>query len=205
MEKVILIGYGGHAESVVDSIQQLDKYEIVGYTDRAPSKKKILYPYLGDDNMLQELFDKGIKHAVICVGYLGESYIRDMLYDKVKKIGYQLPIIVDKTAILSKSSSIGEGSYIGKGAVVNAKSKIGKMCIINTRAVIEHENEIGDFSHVSVNAVLCGNVFVADHVFIGANSTIMQGKNIQSDSIIGAGSVILNHVPGKMHVYGLWK
>lgn len=205
MDKIILIGYGGHAESMADSIRQLETYEIVGYTDKEPLDKTYDYPYLGDDSVLQSLFDKGIRYAAICIGYLGESYIRDDLYRMVKKIGYQLPAIIDKTAILANNRAIGEGSFIGKGVVVNARSSIGKMCIINTRAIIEHENQIGDFSHVSVNAVLCGNVSVADHVFIGANSTVIQGKKIQANSQIGAGSVVLDDVPENTKVYGLWK
>lgn len=205
MDKIILIGYGGHAESVADSIRQLKKYEIIGYTDKTPIDKIFDYPYLGDDSVLQSIYDKGIRYAAICVGYLGESNVRDNLYKMVKKIGYQLPTIVYKTAILADHISIGEGSFIGKGAVVNAGSDIGKMCIVNTRAIIEHENQIGDFSHVSVNAVLCGNVSVADHVFVGANSTIIQGKKISSDSRIGAGSIVLDDVPEKTKVYGLWK
>lgn len=205
MDKIILIGYGGHAESMADSIRQLETYEIVGYTDKEPLDKMYDYPYLGDDSVLQSFFDKGIRYAAICIGYLGESYIRDDLYRMVKKIGYQLPAIIDKTAILANNRAVGEGSFIGKGAVVNARSSIGKMCIINTRAIIEHENQIGDFSHVSVNAVLCGNVSVADHVFIGANSTVIQGKRIQANSQIGAGSVVLDDVPENTKVYGLWK
>lgn len=31
MEKIILIGAGGHAKSVVDSIEQAAEYEIVGF------------------------------------------------------------------------------------------------------------------------------------------------------------------------------
>ena len=39
MDKIILIGYGGHAESMADSIQQSHQFEIVGYTDSSPAKK----------------------------------------------------------------------------------------------------------------------------------------------------------------------
>ena len=45
MDKIILIGYGGHAESVADSIRQLKKYEIIGYTDKTPIDKIFDYPY----------------------------------------------------------------------------------------------------------------------------------------------------------------
>ena len=33
MEKIVIVGFGGHARSVADSIIRQGKYEIVGYTD----------------------------------------------------------------------------------------------------------------------------------------------------------------------------
>ena len=202
MRKIVLIGYGGHAESIADSIRQAGEYEVTGYTDLSPAQAD--YPYLGNDDALSDIFSKGVGCAAICIGYLGNSDIRDRLYKRVKKIGFQLPAIIDKTAILADDICIEEGSYVGKGAIVNAKSKIGKMCIINSGAVVEHETQIGDFSHVSVKAVLCGNVTVADHVFVGANATIVQGIQLCRYSCIGAGTVVLKDLPEHEKVYGIW-
>lgn len=202
MKKMVVIGYGGHAESVIDSIRQRRKYEIVGYTDKCEKNTK--YPYLGSDDVLHDLFEKGIRYAAICVGYLGKSNVRDTLYRAAKNIGFQLPVIIDKTAILADNVLIGEGSYIGKGVIVNAGSTIGRMCIINSGAVIEHQNKIGDFTHVSVNTVLCGNVSIEDHTFIGANATIIQELNIHAHSMIGAGAIVLKDVPEKKNIYGVW-
>lgn len=204
MKKIVLIGYGGHAESVADSIKQAGEYEIVGYTDGCKKNQATEYSYIGSDDMLHEILDKGIECAAICVGYLGNSSIRDRLYQLVKDIGFQLPSIIDKTAILSADTVVGEGSYIGKGAIINAKSKVGKMCIVNSGAVIEHESKVGDFSHVSVKAVLCGRVMLEDHVFVGANATVVQGINIYTNSTIGAGTIILKDVPENRTVYGIW-
>ena len=204
MQKIVLIGYGGHAESVADSIAQAGIYEIVGYTDSKRADSAVEYPYLGKDDILADIYREGVKCAAICIGYLGESDVRDRLYQKAKGIGFHLPCIVDKTAVLAANTLIEEGSYVGKGAIVNSKSRIGKMCIINSGAVIEHGDQVGDFSHISVGAIVCGNVTVGDHVFIGANATVIQGLNIQAYSSIGAGAVILKDVPNNAKVYGIW-
>lgn len=204
MKGIVLIGYGGHASSVADSIRQQGVYEIIGYTDKEPPKEKTDYPYLGTDHMLKDVFGKGVVCAAIGVGYLGGLNVRDMLYKMAKDLGFQLPPIIDRTAILADNIRVGEGTYIGKGAIINAKSSIGKMCIINSGAIVEHESQVKEFSHVSVKAVLCGNVKVEDHAFIGANATVIQGIRIGGYSKIGAGSTILKNVPKKMTVYGIW-
>lgn len=201
MEKIIILGGGGHALSVADSIIKGKNYEIVGYTD--VTDVHIPLRYLGTDEVLESLYEKRILNAAIAVGYLGKSSIRDRLYDMAKQIGFQLPQVIDPSAVVSDSADVGEGVFIGKNAVVNAGAKIGKMCIINTGAIIEHNSRIGEYSHIAVGATLCGDVCVGDHVFVGANATIIQEVDIGMNTIIGAGSVVVGNVPDNSRVVGL--
>lgn len=188
MKDILIVGYGGHAKSIIDSIERQCKYRIVGYVDI--ESKDTPYPYLGTDAELQKIYNMGIENAVVGIGYMGKGNVREKLYKKLKEIGFSLPIIIDSSAIVSDKVSIGEGTFVGKGAVVNAEAVVGKMVIINTKAVIEHECKIGDFCHVAVSAVLCGQVEVEASAFIGANATIIQCKKIESRKLIPAGMTI---------------
>lgn len=188
MEDIIIVGYGGHAKSVIDCIERQRKYNIIGYTDEIDRKER--YPYLGTDDVLQEYYNCGVQNVAICIGYLGKGNIREVLYEKIKKIGYQLPIIVDPSAIISRTAEIAEGTFVGKGAIINAEAKIGKMSIINTKALIEHECIIADFVHVAVGSVLCGQVKVGKAAFIGANATVIQCRQINERKIIPAGMTV---------------
>lgn len=189
MEDIILVGYGGHAKSVADSIMRNGQYNIVGYTDMVPAEGAP-YTYLGNDDVLQNWFNCGVRNAVVCLGYLGKGDIRERLYKKLKSIGYKLPVIIDPSAIISSNSKIGEGTFVGKGAIVNAESEIGKMCIVNTKALIEHECKIEDFSHIAVGAVLCGQVRVGKAAFVGANATVIQCRIINEHQLVPAGVVV---------------
>lgn len=188
MEDIILVGYGGHAKSVADCIKRQNKYNIIGYTDIKDNKSE--YRYLGSDERLQEIFDSGIKNAVISLGYLGKGTIREQLYSELKQIGFKLPVIVDPSAIVSESSIVEEGTFIGKNAIINAEARVGKCCIINTRAIVEHECVINDFTHISVGTVLCGQVTVGRACLIGANSTIIQCISVPDNFIVPAGEVV---------------
>lgn len=190
MEDIILIGYGGHAKSVIDSIENAGKYNIIGYTDKAESNSK--YEYLGNDDVLKRYYEQGIKNAVICIGYLGKNNVREHIYQCLKDIGYTLPVIIDPTANISKNVTVGEGTFIGKNVVINSDANIGKMCIINTSAIVEHECNVGDFSHISVGTVLCGQVYVGKAAFVGANATVIQCRKIDEKQIVPAGAVIRN-------------
>lgn len=202
-EKILLLGMGGHAKSVVDSIESDDYYEIIGFVD---NKKTGLgyknYPILGTDKELEVYYKKGIKNAFITIGFMGKGTIRDSIYYQLKKIGYQLPIIIDKTAICASDIKIEEGTFIGKKAVVNSGVKIEKMVIINSGAIIEHECHIEAFSHIAVGGVLCGNCHIGKHTLIGANATVIQERKIGEDVIIGAGSVVIRNIPSNSIAYG---
>lgn len=188
MKDIILIGYGGHGKSVADVIESTNQYHIYGYTDVVDHNNE--YKYLGTDAELPALLEQGIKQAFLCIGYLGKGNLRERLVKDLKKIGFSFPIIIDKTATVSKNVQIGEGTFIGKQAIINRDAIIGQHCIINTGAIIEHECIINDYVHVAVGAVCCGQVKVGEAAFIGANSTVIQCQNIEDRRIIPAGVVV---------------
>ncbi len=63
MEDVIILGFGGHAKSVADSILKTGKYNIIGYTDIQKSKSQ--FKYLGTDDELESLYRQGIQNAAL--------------------------------------------------------------------------------------------------------------------------------------------
>lgn len=203
MEKIILLGFGGHARSVADSIEKTGKYQIIGYTDEKKTYPDNGYAYLGSDEELARIYESGIHLAFVTVGQLGTGRTRHMLYERLKQIGFELPVIIDPSAIVADHVVIEEGTYVGKGTIVNSNSHIGKMCIINTGALCEHDNVIGDFCHIAVRAVSSGMVTIGSNSFIGANATIIQGVNLGNEVVIGAGSVVLHDVKDKEKRYGI--
>lgn len=192
MDDIILIGLGGHAKSVVDSIEGQGLYRIAGFTERAGFAGQAYknYRVIGTDADLPALYDQGIRHAFITVGYMGRPEVRRKLYEEIKSIGFAVPNIIDATAVLAEDVKLGEGIFVGKRAVVNANASVGDMCIINTAAVIEHDCVIGGFSHVAVGAVLCGGCRTGVGVFVGANATVVQQQEIADNSFIKAGQVV---------------
>lgn len=190
MKDIILVGFGGHAKSTIDCIEKTGQYKIIGYTDIKSNKPYRDYPYLGNDDVLQQFFDKGVKNAFISVGYMGKGNLRQRIYEKLKEIGYILPTIIDSSAQIADDVQIGEGCFIGKGSIINSNALIGKICIINTGSIVEHDCIVDDFSHISVGSVLCGSVKVGQASFVGANATVIQGRTIGNKCIVGAGEVL---------------
>lgn len=188
-EKIVLIGGGGHCHSVIDVIEQTNKYEIIGIVDTKENigKKVLGYEIIGCDDDLETIF-LSCKNALITVGQIKSNDLRVKLFDKLKKIGFDLPVVISSLSYVSKHSFISEGTIIMHHALVNANVKIGKNCIINSKALIEHDCIIGDNCHISTASVINGGVTVKDNTFFGSNSTSKQAVEI--DGFIKAGSLV---------------
>jgi len=188
-EKIILIGGGGHCHSVIDVIEQTNKYEIIGIIDTKENigKKVLNYEVISCDDDLETIFET-CKNAIITVGQIESNKIRVKIYNKLKQIGFNLPVIISPFAYVSKHSFIDEGTIIMHHALINANVKIGKNCIINTKALIEHDCIVEDNCHISTASVINGGVMVKENSFFGSNSTSKQ--SIEIDGFIKAGSLV---------------
>lgn len=203
MEKIILVGGGGHCKSIIDSINGLKQFEIVGIVDKKSSECiELGIDVICSDEALNLLYKSGIKNAFIGVGSVGNPNTRIKLYNMLKNLGYSFPKIVDKTAIVSPSTIIKDGVFVGKGAIINAKVTIEKQCIINSGSIVEHDCNISEFVHLAPGVTLSGGITIGKRTHIGTNSTIIQNINIGNDVIVGAGAVIVKDIKNGIKVYG---
>ena len=195
MDKILLIGAGGHALSCMDVIETVGQFEIAGLIekDREIKGDNLGYAVIGTDNDLQDLRQK-YKNILIAVGQIKAPTIRIKLYQLLKELDFTLPVIISSKAYVSKHAQIGEGTIIMHGAIVNANAKIGKNCIINNRSLIEHDAIIGNHCHIATGAIINGEVNVADETFIGSGVITKQCISIGNSCIIGAGVVLKSNV-----------
>lgn len=203
-KKLILLGGGGHAESVIDTIRSKKEYQIAGILENGKSRGMTVsgIMVLGSDELLADIYRRGIRYVAIAIGSIGNPQVRMRLFEECKAIGYQLPCIIDQSAVLSKDLQIGEGIFIGKGAIIGAGVRLGNGCIINSGAILEHGCAVGNFAHAAPGCTLCGKVKVGDNTHIGAGSTVIQNISIGSNSMIGAGSLVLSDISSNKLAYG---
>ncbi len=201
MKSILLIGGGGHCRSVIDTINKTGIYDQIGIIDDSRDECSGI-PIVGSDEDVYRLHDLGWTDAFITVGSTGDTAVRRSLYDMVKKVGFEIPVIIDPSAIVSDDVVIGKGTFVAKGAIINTGCMIGECVIINTGAIIEHDCRIGSFAHVSPGATLCGQTEIGDDTHVGAGSVIRQLIRVGHDSLIGAGSVVVKDIPDVVKAYG---
>jgi sugar O-acyltransferase (sialic acid O-acetyltransferase NeuD family) len=196
--RIVVIGTGGHARSCVDVIEATKKFSIVGIVSKEVSHNGYWsrFPYLGADECLTEVVNK-VENAFIGIGQIKSSTLRTDLYFKLKEIGFKIPKVISHDALVSPSSSIGEGTIVMNGAKIGGGVIIGENSIINTGAIIEHGAQVGSNCHVSTGAILNGEVVVGDGTFIGSNSAVREGITIGDFAIVGMGSNLRKDLPSR--------
>lgn len=187
--KILLIGGGGHCKSVIDVIEQENKFTIAGIVDKKEliGTKVLSYKVIACDGNLENLFEK-YTYAVVTVGQIRSVALRVKLFNKLKEIGYKLPVIISPLAYVSRHSSINEGTVIMHNALINAGVKIGRNCIINTKALVEHDSTVEDNCHIATAAVINGGVTVKENTFFGSNAT--SKEYIEINQFVKAGSLV---------------
>jgi len=189
MKDIILIGGGGHCRSVIDVIELGNEFRIIGIIDKEENigKDVLEYPIIASDNELPDLH-RTVANAFVTIGHIASNDARKRLFLTIKKLGFNIPIIISPLAYVSKYASIGEGTIVMHQALINTNARVGRNCIINTKALIEHDAIIEDNCHVSTAAVVNGGVCVKEDTFFGSNATSKQSVVISG--FIKAGSVV---------------
>lgn len=193
MNKVIIIGYSGHAYVVCD-IFQTNRIAIIGYCDISEkSFNPFELEYLGNE---EECAVNANYRSIPFFIAIGDNKLREKIATSMVNHSVNLGInAIHANAVVSNSAKIGKGVMIAGNSTINPLAKIGDGVICNTGCIIEHECEIGAFAHIAPGAVLAGNVKVGKRSFIGANTVVKQGVTIGDDVTIGAGSVIIRDIP----------
>lgn len=192
---VLVIGGGGHAKVVVDTLLE-NSTKILGIVDPLQPMGSAFshIPWIANEDELSN-YDPTEIELINAVGSIKETTRRFEIFKKFKTLGFNFRSIRHPSSVVSKIDiSSGEGLQVMAGAVINVSASLGDNVLINTRAVVEHDTTIGSNTHVASGAVICGGCLVGENVHVGAGSTVNQSLTIGSGSVIASGSVIIDNV-----------
>jgi len=199
MDKLIIIGAGGHARSVVDIALQNADYEIVGCIDPAPGEV-LGKPVIGSDNDLEAFFTRGIRLIFVAIG---SNSLRHKLFNHALSVGFEPVNVISRYAAISPHAHLGKGICIMAGAVINVNTVIDDNSIINTRCSIDHDCHIGKSSHIAPGVTLSGTVKSGEGVHIGTGASVIDGITIGDWAYVGGGAVVVKDIPSGVMAYGV--
>ena len=203
-KKLIGIGAGGHTKMIVDILNDNNNYKLIGLIDKQDGDNYLNIPIIGSDKDLKHLI-KSVKNIFIGIADLNNAKKNKGIFNKIKKLGYNVINVFHKTAIISKTSYYGEGIKVFAGGIINSGSTIESNVLVNTGSIIEHDCHICSHAQIAPGAVLGGNVYVGEGSIVGMGARVIQGVKIGKYCMIGAGTIITKDVPNNTIIYNKQK
>ncbi|MCC2606130.1 acetyltransferase [Planctobacterium marinum] len=190
--KLLLVGAGGHAKVVIESLKSANQYSNIEICDDNPEKEGqyiLGHKIIASTRSFEEPF-----YFHVCIG---NNHARENLTNRYLSAGGKLISIADNNSILAPSASIGDGVYIAAGAIVSAEAKIERGTIINHNAIIEHDSRVAEYSHIAPGATVLGGAKVGKKVFAGAGSIVLPGVSVTDEVVLGAGAIAIRDINQK--------
>lgn len=202
---IYILGAGGHAKVLLESLQQDPKNNIIGFLEINPDLigTSILgVKIYSQDVVLNQFLPSNIL-LVNGIGSVSIPTLRQKQFETLKKAGYDFLSVIHKMAYYSSDVSIGEGAQLLARSTILTGTKIGCNTIINTSASIDHDCTIGNHVHIAPGVVLSGGICIEDACHIGTGAAIIQGIHIDKNSWVAAGAVVTKNLPANSRVAGL--
>jgi sugar O-acyltransferase (sialic acid O-acetyltransferase NeuD family) len=189
---LLLIGASGHAHSCIEVIESANEFQVlglIGVQAELDVDSVLGHAVIGKDAELESLREK-YTYAHIGIGQIKTPSKRISVFNLLRVLKYELPVIVSPKSMISRFASIGDGTIVMHGAIVNSNAQIGENCIINSAALVEHDVIIHNHCHISTGALVNGGVLIGEGTFIGSGAMIKQGVKIGRNCVIEMGSKI---------------
>lgn len=143
-----------------------------------------------------------LKSLPFVIPIFGPAHRRHASEDARRRGFERAATLIDPTAIVPPSASIGSGSYVNCGVVIGGAAHIGAFVFVNRSASIGHHADLADFVSIGPGAHIAGSVRLGRGSVISTGAVILPKITIGSNSVIGAGSVVTKSVPDRCLVVG---
>ena len=103
--------------------------------------------------------------------------------------------LIDDTAVIASTSSVGHGSYINALSAVASVCRIGEHVFINRSSNVGHHVLVGDFVSIGPGVTITSGEKIGSGSIIGAGSVILPGVTIGDNSVVSAGTKVSTDIP----------
>lgn len=194
MQKLILIGSGGHAKVIADTLSIQGRKITACVTLDTNLDTFCGVPVIGGDSELEKYSPKD---AVLVngIGSIPGKIARWEISKKYRALGYQFLTVLHPSAFISACAHISNGAQIMAGALIQAGVTIGEDTIVNTGAILDHDCDVGANCHIAPGVTCSGEVSIGESCHVGTGATIIQRVLIGPRSVVTAGAIVKKDLP----------
>ena len=198
--KIVILGMGSTALSIVDILLREHDYTISGFIgtqeeDKKFSGKKIYrdIPFLGDRSILKDLKKQDV-HGFVAA--MGDRYIREEAFFEASSFELRAINAISKNSFIENNVKIGNGVIISSGCVVQHGVQIGNNCIIESGAIIDYEAKINENCNIDAGCLIGSQTIIEKNSSVGARSIILKNIQIGKHQSIEVNAMVKSNLKG---------
>ncbi|MCC8138445.1 MAG: PglB [Clostridiales bacterium] len=142
---LLILGAGGHGRVALEVAEATGQYDNIAFLDDNKDRSNIIGKLSNYDKFTGQ-FD----YAFVAIG---KPEVRKK-YQELLTHKYKIATLIDPSAHISPSSSVGIGTLVMIGAVIQANCRIGAGCIISAGAIVDHDSVLNDYCHINAGAIV---------------------------------------------------
>ncbi len=193
---VWVVGAGGHATSVAESVAAAG-LDLLGFVDEhAPGRSLLGLPVVGAVPEGHVAAGGGLVVAV------GDNAARQGLRERLAHPDDAWPAVVHPSASVSRWAEVGPGAVGLQRAAVAAGARVGAFAVVNTGALLEHDGDLGPFASLAPGALTGGRVRVGARTAVGIGAVVRHGVRLGEDAVLGAAAYLDRDLPDRVVAYG---
>jgi sugar O-acyltransferase (sialic acid O-acetyltransferase NeuD family) len=199
--RLLLIGAGNGTKIVLDVLVRDHSSGLIsiGIIDDSEAKQATSLmgvPVLGKIDSALERWKSGEFDSVI-ITISSNNMVRSQIHKHLADSGVPFANVIDPTATVSPSATIGTGNIILGYCRVGPFVSMGHNNFISAMANIEHDTLIGNHTSFGPSVVFSGRVSVGDGVKFGTSIGCEPGVQIGEWSVIASGSIVTSNIPAR--------
>jgi sugar O-acyltransferase (sialic acid O-acetyltransferase NeuD family) len=203
MKQIVLIGAGGHARVVWDTIELIRErsdWQVIAVLDDNPALWGKSFAMLTIDGPIQKIERMPADAALLAIG---DNRARRDVYAQIQSSGIPFVNAIHPCTVIARDAQLGTGVVAFANVVVNPGSRIGDNVILNTACSVDHDCVIGAHAHIAPGVRLAGTVSVGEGTLMGIGSIAIPNVTIGEWVTVGAGSVVTQDMPARVTAVGV--
>lgn len=166
---LLVVGAGGLGQDVAEIANLTGRYTKIAFLDDAPNPdKERQYNIVG---CVADL-NKFVGQYDFAIAAVGNNQYRMKVHQRIKDLGFEVPILIHPTAIVHPRASLECGDIIRAMCFVSSGVDIRESVILNIGCKIDHNCVIGEGSHIPMGCVVRNEVVVEPYSVFKSNAVV---------------------------------
>ena len=164
---LLILGAGQYGQVVREIANSTGRFEKIAFLDDNNQEA------IGKLEDYKNLLDQ-FSFAVVAIG---NPQVRLTWLDRLKRFGYELPVLVHPMAYVSSSAKLEEGTIVEPMAVVQSGAVVRTGGIVCAGAVVNHNATVEQGCQIDCNAVIAANAVVPAQTKVLCGSVVLPEIN----------------------------